>query len=72
MYGLPVHVTLAHADGVRLTQSPDPQPGVTCPLGQDTMAVASGPSMYEQVRCPGPLGALERSLGLVLSPLGCP
>ena len=31
-----------------------------------------GPSMYEQARSLGPLGTLERSLGLVSSPLNCP
>ena len=41
---------LTHADRVRLTQSPDPQPGVTHSLGQDTMAVVGGPPMCNQAR----------------------
>ena len=50
---------LSHADGVRLTQSPDHPPGVTRALSQDTMAVVSGPPMCEQARTLGPLGILE-------------
>ena len=50
---------LSHADGVRLTQCPDPPPGVTRPLGQDIMAVVSRPPMCEQARTLGPLGILE-------------
>ena len=64
-------MTLTHADGVRLLQSPEPPPGVTRALGQDTMAVDSEPPVYEQVRSLGLLGTLERNLGLVSSPLNC-
>ena len=40
MNGLPLYMILTHAEGVRLTQSPDPSPtGVTRSLGQDTMAM---------------------------------
>ena len=70
--GLPAHMILTCADGVRLTQCPEPPLGVTCPLSQDTMAVVSWPPMYKQARSLGPLGTPERSLGLVSSPLSCP
>ena len=61
--GLPVHVILTHADRVRLTQCPGPPPGVTRPLGQDTMAVVSGPPVCKAARPLGPPGTLERSEG---------
>ena len=54
---------LTHRDGVRLTQSPDPPPEVIHPLGQDTMAVASGPPTCKPARSLGPPGTLERSEG---------
>ena len=63
---------LTHTDGVRLTQSPDHPPGVTRALSQDTMAVVSGPPMCEQVKSLGPLGTLERSVGIISSPYNCP
>ena len=47
---------LTHGDEVRLAQSPDPPPGVTNPLGQDTVAVVGGPPMCNQARSLGPLG----------------
>ena len=70
--GLPAHMILTQADGVRLTQCPEPPPGVTRPLSQDTMAVVSRPPMYKQARSLRPLETPGRSLGLVSSPLSCP
>ena len=72
--GLPKHMTLTQANGVRLTQSPDHSPGVTHPLCQDkdTMAVVGAFPTCKQARFLGPLGTLERSLGSVSSPLNCP
>ena len=72
--GLPEHMTLTQANGVRLTQSPDHSPGVTHPLCQDkdTMAVVGAFPTCKQARFLGPLGTLERSLGSVSSPLNCP
>ena len=69
--GLPVHMILTHADGVRLIQCPDLQTGVTHPLIWDTMAVVGGPPMCEQARTLGPPGTLERSLGSIFSPYNC-
>ena len=72
VWGLPVHVILTHGDGVGLTQPPDPRPGVTRPLGQDTKAVVGGLTMCKQARSLGPLGTLERSVGIISSPFNCP
>ena len=62
MWGLPTHDPDL-AEGMRLTQSPDPPPEVIHPLGQDTMAVASGPPVCKPARSLGPPGTLERSEG---------
>ena len=72
--GLPIHVILTHADGVRFTWSPDPLAGVTRPLGQDknTMAVVRGSPMCKKARSLGPPGILERSVVTVSSPHNCP
>ena len=41
---------MTHADGVRLIWSPDPPPGVTCPLSQDkeAIAVVRGPPLVNK------------------------
>ena len=72
VWGLLVHMVLTHGDGVRLTQFPDPRPGVTHPLGQDTKAIVGGLTMCKQTRSLGPLGTLERSVGIISSPHNCP
>ena len=72
VWGLPVHMILTHGNGVRLTQSPEPRPGVTCPLGQDTKAMVGRLTMCKQARSLGPPGTLERSVGIISSPHNCP
>lgn len=67
-YGVSGYRFLTHVDGVRPTQCPDLQTGVTHPLSQDTMAVVGGPPVCEQARTLGPPGILERSVGSISSP----
>ena len=69
---LPVHMILTHADGVRLTQSPDHPTWSLRPLGQNTMVVVGGPPVCKQARSLGLPGTLERRLESVSSPLNCP
>ena len=70
--GVSLHTILTHTDGVRLTQPPDPPPGVTHPLGQDTVAVVSGPPVCKAARPLGPPGTLERSDGAPPLPTAVP